>query len=201
LVNFPIARSIEKYRGAETAQQFVPQLQPLTDIHLYSTNTTSDPSANGNITYVAIFSAISLPILLIACINFTNLSLARSVKRAKEVGIRKAAGAGRSMLMRQFLGESLLLSMLALAAGLLIAELALPYFNDLAHRDLEIAISNQLPFWLSLLGVVILTGLLAGIYPAWALKGSVGPKLGSKQWLQQGLVVFQKLFELTLFVS
>jgi len=209
-VNSQIAKVVEKYRGADVAQQFVPQLQPLTDIHLYSTNTTSDPSANSDITYVAIFSAISLLILLIACINFTNLSLARSVKRGKEVGIRKAAGAGRGMLMRQFLGESFLLSILALMVGLLLAELLLPYFNDLAHRDLEIAILNQLQFWLPLLGVVVLTGLLAGSYPAWilsglqaarVLKGNVGQKLGSRQWLQQGLVVFQFVASIALIAG
>ena len=209
-VNSQIAKAIEKYRGAEVAQQFVPQLQPLTDIHLYSTNTTSDPSANGDITYIAIFSAISILILLIACINFTNLSLARSVKRAKEVGIRKAAGAGRGMLMRQFLGESFLLSTLALVAGLLLAELMMPYFNDLAYRDLEIAILKQLPFWLPLLGIVILTGLLAGSYPAWilsglqaarVLKGNIGQKLGSQQWLQRALVVFQFVASIALIAG
>lgn len=209
-VNSQIAKAVEKYRGADVAQQFVPQLQPVTDIHLYSTNTSSDPSANGNITYVAIFSAISLLILLIACINFTNLSLARSVKRAKEVGIRKAAGAGRGMLMRQFLGESFLLSLLALTAGLLLAELLLPYFNDLAYRDLKIDILNQLPFWLPLLGIVILTGLLAGSYPAWVLsglqaarvlKGNIGQKIGSHQWLQQGLVVFQFVASIALIAG
>ena len=209
-VNSQIVKAVEKYRGADVARNFIPQLQPLTDIHLYSTNTTSDPSANSDITYVAIFSAISLLILLIACINFTNLSLARSVKRAKEVGIRKAAGAGRGMLMRQFLGESFLLSILALTIGLLLAELLLPYFNDLAYRDLEIAILNQLPFWLPLLGVVMLTGLLAGSYPAWilsglqaarVLKGRVGQKLGSRQWLQQGLVVFQFVASIALIAG
>ncbi|MEM6843521.1 MAG: ABC transporter permease [Bacteroidota bacterium] len=209
-VNSQVAEAVEKYRGADVAQEFVPQLQPLTDIHLYSTSTTSDPSANGDITYVAIFSAISLLILFIACINFTNLSLARSVKRAKEVGIRKAAGAGRGMLMRQFLGESFLLSILALAIGLLLSELLLPYFNDLAHRNLEIALLNQLLFWLSLLGVIIMTGLLAGSYPAWilsrlqaarVLKGNAGQKLGGRQWLQQSLVVFQFVASIALIAG
>ncbi|WKN40687.1 ABC transporter permease [Tunicatimonas pelagia] len=209
-INSQIVEAVKKYRGENVAKQIVPQLQPITSIHLYSTNTTGDPSANSDITYVAIFSAISLLILLIACINFTNLSLARSVKRAKEVGIRKAAGAGRGMLMRQFLGESFLLSILALTVGLLLAELLLPYFNDLAHRSLEIAILNQLSFWLPLLGIVILTGLLAGSYPAWilsglqaarVLKGSVGQKLGSRQWLQQSLVVLQFVASIALIAG
>lgn len=206
-VNEDLVKAVSKYRGEKSVERFEPKLQPLADIHLYSANTTEDPSTNGDITYVIIFSAISLLILLIACVNFTNLSLARSAKRAKEVGVRKASGAGRAMLVRQFLSESLLLSFLSLSAGLLIAQTFLPYFNDLAYRSLQINITEQLPFWLALLGIVVLTGMLAGSYPAWklsgvpaakVLKGGVKQNAGRKSWLQQGLIVFQFVASIAL---
>ncbi len=209
-VNTRMEEIVGQYRGADVAKEFVPKLQPITDIHLYSINAIGEPGANSSIMYVAVLSAISLLILLIACVNFTNLSLARSVKRAKEVGIRKAAGAARGTLIRQFLGESFLLSMLALGAGFLLAELLLPYFNDLAYRELEITVQDQLPFWLLLLSAVVLTGLLSGSYPAWVLsrlraaqvlKSSSGQKIGSRQWLQRGLVVFQFVASIALIAG
>ena len=191
------------------AKFFVPELQPLTDIHLYS-NTMEDPTPGGSITYVAILSAISLLILFIACVNFTNLSLARSAKRAKEVGIRKAAGAGRSVLIRQFLGESLIISVIALIIGWLAAELLLPFFNELANRPLSIDLGGQLSFWSGLLAVVLVTGLLAGSYPAWVLsgvnaarvlKGQVGMSRSSGTWLQRSLVVFQFVASIALIAG
>ena len=191
------------------AKFFVPELQPLTDIHLYS-NTMEDPTPGGSITYVAILSAISLLILFIACVNFTNLSLARSAKRAKEVGVRKAAGAGRSVLIHQFLGESLIISVIALIIGWLAAELLLPFFNELANRPLSIDLGGQLSFWSGLLAVVLVTGLLAGSYPAWVLsgvnaarvlKGQVGMSRSSGTWLQRSLVVFQFVASIALIAG
>ncbi len=173
-------------------------LMPLTQIHLYS-NKVAEISANSNIQYVYIFSAIALFILLIACVNFMNLSTARSVNRAKEVGIRKVLGTVRSYLVGQFLSESILLSLIAFVLGFGIAYLLLPYFNDLAAKQMNLSF-EQKPF---LLPVLILSstliGLLAGIYPALILSAfkpiSVlkGKLTASNKggYLRSGLVVFQ----------
>ena len=202
-------KAFNEHHREPGAKFFVPELQPLADIHLYS-NTMEDPTPGGSITYVAILSAISLLILLIACVNFTNLSLARSAKRGKEVGIRKAAGAGRSVLIRQFLGESLIVSIIALVIGWLAAELLLPFFNELANRPMSIDLEGQLPFWSGLLVVVLVTGLLAGSYPAWVLsgvnaarvlKGQVGMSGSSGTWLQRSLVVFQFVASIALIAG
>ena len=199
----------ERYRQQSGGEENVPQLQPLTDIHLYA-NTTGDPTPGSSRTYVAILAAIALLILFIACINFTNLSLARSVQRTKEVGIRKAAGAARGVLVRQFLGESLLLSIIALVIGLLFSELMLPFFSELAQRPLAIDFGPQLSFWGALLAVVLVTGLLAGSYPAWVLsgvnaarvlKGQPGRPRGQSNLLQRSLIVFQFVASIALIAG
>jgi putative ABC transport system permease protein len=119
----------------------------------------------GRIEFVKIFSLIAIFILLIACINFMNLSTARSEKRAKEVGIRKVIGALKQSLVTQFLGESILLALIAGVLALLIVYISLPYFNDLVNRRLELDLSNY-KYWLTGLGIVVTAGLLAGLYPA-----------------------------------
>ena len=208
-INAQMVAFNERHRQQLGGEENVPQLQPLTDIHLYS-NTSEDPMPGGSITYVAILSAISLLILFIACINFTNLSLARSVQRAKEVGIRKTVGAARGVLVRQFLGESLLLSGIALAIGLLLSELLLPFFSELAQRPLAIDFGEQLPFWGALLAVVVITGLLAGSYPAWVLSGvNAARVLKGQLWrprehsnlLQRSLLVFQFVASIALIAG
>lgn len=122
----------------------------------------------GRIEYVQIFGVIGFLVLLIACINFMNLSTARSEKRAREVGVRKSVGSNRSNLVFQFLGESLLISSLAMGVALLLVGLVLPAFNQLIDGTLAIPFSNLL-FWGAIVGIVILTGLLAGSYPAFYL--------------------------------
>src|SRR5690606_22900727 len=121
-----------------------------------------------SMTYVYMFVAIALFILLIACINFMNLSTARSANRAKEVGVRKVMGSGRLHLIRQFLAESTLLSVLAFLIAIGIAWLLLPLFNGLAGRNLSIPFSSVSFYGILMIGAV-LTGLLAGIYPAFFL--------------------------------
>ncbi|MGB6867483.1 MAG: ABC transporter permease [Candidatus Aminicenantaceae bacterium] len=139
-------------------------LQPLTRIHLYS-NYEFD-SSHGDITYVTIFSLIAFFILLIACINFMNLTTARSANRAREVGLRKVAGAYRRDLVRQFFGESILLAFIALIFAVGIAYLLLSVFNELAAKELSFGISGNIQALLVLLGIAILTGIIAGSYPA-----------------------------------
>ena len=140
-------------------------LQPLTSIHLYS-NLEGEISGNSDIAYVYIFAAIAGFILLIACINFMNLSTARSANRAKEVGMRKVLGAHKKKLIIQFLGESLFYSFISLIIAFVFVELALPLFQSLSGRELS---SNyaQLP-WLILgfIGLTFFVGLSAGSYPA-----------------------------------
>lgn len=143
-------------------------LQPIRDIHLRS-NLTSEIKPNGNIKYVYILIAIALFLIVIACINFMNLSTARSVTRAKEVGIRKIVGSLRRSIIRQFLFESLLLSFFSVIVAGVIVRLILPLFNSLTGKELEINYSTDPSnfFLLLILGVVV--GLLAGIYPAFVL--------------------------------
>lgn len=174
-------------------------LQNLPDIHLHS-SFQSELDANGNVRYVWIFGAIAFFILLIACINFMNLSTARSAGRAREVGVRKVLGSSRSALAGQFLTESVALSTLAVALAVGLAQLALPVFRELSGRDLSIPWSHP-AFAPALLGGALLVGLLAGSYPAFflsafqsikVLKGITGSPSGNKGIsLRNGLVVFQ----------
>lgn len=144
-------------------------LQPLSAIHLYSTDINSWEAVYpnpGNITYVYIFGLIAACILLIACINFMNLATARSATRAREVGMRKVSGARRVDLIKQFIGESIVLSILSLGFGILIVELFLPAFNRLSGKQLSLQYADSILLWITLLGIAVFTGLAAGSYPA-----------------------------------
>ena len=144
------------------------QIQPITDIHLRS-KLRGEPEPSGSLTDVYSFAAIALLILLIACINFTNLATARSAHRAREIGMRKTLGAHRASLVVQFLGESVLLTLIALALALPLVYLLLPVFNNLAGKTLTVATLN-LPFLLLFLGgMTELVGVVAGSYPAFFL--------------------------------
>ncbi len=180
-------------------------MMPLTDIHLHS-NKESELSPNGSMQYVYIFSAIAAFILLIACVNFMNLSTARSSNRAKEVGVRKVLGSLRPQLIFQFIMESTLISLISMILALLIAWALLPYFNQLAAKEMTIGLFTRPWLASGLLGLVILVGFLAGSYPALflssfrpiaVLKGirSTGFRSG---WLRNSLVVFQ--FGISIFL-
>ncbi|MFQ5771405.1 MAG: ABC transporter permease, partial [bacterium] len=143
-------------------------LQPVTDIHLHS-NLKWELEANGNITYIYLFSSAALFILLIACINFMNLATARSATRAMEVGMRKVVGAHRNQLIKQFLGESLLLAIIALIVAWTLVELLLPVFNALTDLDLEMNLSENLQLLMGVIGLTLFVGLLSGSYPAFFL--------------------------------
>jgi putative ABC transport system permease protein len=180
-------------------------MTPLTDIHLHS-NKTAELGPNGSIQYVYIFSAIAFFILLIACVNFMNLSTARSSNRAKEVGVRKVLGSLRGHLITQFITESTLISLFSLLLALGFAWLLLPYFNQLAAKHMSIGLFSKPWLAPSLLLLALLVGLLAGSYPAFflsafkpiaVLKGnlSAGFKTG---WLRNSLVVFQ--FGISIFL-
>lgn len=197
--------TMEKF--LESGNKIEYSLQPLTDIHLKS-DLTGEFEPNFNITYIYLFTAIALFILIIACINFMNLSTARSTNRAKEVGVRKVMGSFRSHLVRQFLTESILLSLLSFIIAIGIAFLLLPVFNDLAGRQLSIPFQSG-ELYLMLIGGAIVTGLLAGMYPSFflsafkpvnVLKGNVS--LGMKSGLiRSSLVVFQFAISIILIIS
>lgn len=143
-------------------------LQPLTKIHLYS-DFERDISANSDITYVYLFSAIAIFILLIAGINFINLSTARSATRAQEVGMRKTLGAVRSRLIGQFLGESMIHSILAMALAILLIKLSLSFFNSVIGSELALNFFQSPWLMAAPLGMLVIVGVLAGSYPAFIL--------------------------------
>lgn len=145
-------------------------LWPLTDIHLHS-NLDSEIEPNSNIEYVYIYTAIALFILLIACINFMNLATARSAKRALEVGLRKVMGADRQLLVKQFMGETTLMAVTSLLIAVLLARMALPFFNDFTGKELSMNLIDHPEYLLGLLGMVLLVGLIAGSYPSLFLSG------------------------------
>ncbi|HEY4109350.1 ABC transporter permease [Puia sp.] len=180
-------------------------LTPLTSIHLHS-NKTAELDANGNIQYVYIFSAIAAFILLIACVNFMNLSTARSSNRAKEVGIRKVLGSLRGNLISQFMMESILVSFIAMVLAVGLAYLLLPVFNQLSAKHMEIGLLTRPWLLPSMALLVVIVGLLAGSYPAFflsafrpilVLKGSVASGFKTS-YLRNSLVVFQ--FGISIFL-
>ena len=142
-------------------------LQPMSKWHLYN-EFKNGKNTGGAIQFVWMFGIIGLFVLLLACINFMNLSTARSQLRAKEVGVRKAIGSGRKQLVLQFLSESVLIAFIALVFALLLVQLALPWFNQIADKNLQLPWSN-LFFWLLVFSFTILTGLVSGSYPAFYL--------------------------------
>lgn len=154
-----------KYDVNEKKGEFF--LYPLERWHLYS-RFENGKESGGFIEFVRLFGIIAGFILLIACINFMNLSTARSERRAREVGIRKVVGANRSSLIGQFLGESTLLALISGILALLIVQLVLPGYNELTGRLVSVGYADPL-FWLFFLGFIIFTGLLAGSYPAFFL--------------------------------
>ena len=187
---------------------FIYHAIPLTDIHLHS-DKSYEIEANGNITYAYIFSLIAIFILLIACVNFMNLSTARSANRAKEVGIRKVAGSLRKHLITQFLTESVLLSFFSLLLAILIATLLLPLFNQLAIK--EMSVRTLFSTWLFpvMIALVFVVGCVAGSYPAFylssfqpieVLKGKIA-KGFKNSWLRSGLVVFQFSISIMLIIG
>ena len=193
----------EQFEAAGNSFNYI--LQPLADIHLKSDNYGGfEPEAD--ITYVYIFSAIAAFILIIACINFMNLSTARSANRAKEVGIRKVLGSVRGQLILQFISESVMITFISGLIGLAVAIVVLPFFNEFADRQMTLDFLECLPF---VTGGSLIVGLLSGIYPAFflsafapvkVLKGnlSMGMKSGG---LRKALVTFQFFISILLIIG
>ncbi|MFY0686048.1 MAG: ABC transporter permease [Cyclobacteriaceae bacterium] len=155
--------SFDEYIEAGNGYNYT--LQPIQSIHLHS-NLEGELKPNGNITYVYIFSIVALFILAIACINFMNLSTARSTERGKEVGIRKVLGSGKGQLIGQFLTESTLITLMAGIVAVLITSLVLPYFNEIAGRPLSVSQFSSPIHITGFLTLLVFIGILSGIYPA-----------------------------------
>jgi putative ABC transport system permease protein len=157
----------KKYRNEATDGKEEFLIHPMCDWHLYS-EFKNGVNAGGRIQFVWLFGIIGCFVLLLACINFMNLSTARSEKRAREVGVRKAIGSHRYQLIGQFLSESLLMAFLALGLALLMVQLSMPWFNQVSGKVIELPWLYPI-FWLMVLGFTLFTGLLAGSYPAFYL--------------------------------
>ncbi|HEY5406000.1 MAG TPA: ABC transporter permease, partial [Ginsengibacter sp.] len=201
-----------KAQGRKNAEEIFKgaslHLQPLTDIHLHSYSIQEDNVKHGDIRFIWMFAAIAIFILVLACINFLNLSTARSANRAKEVGLRKVVGSSRGSLISQFLAESMLYSFLSFVIGLLIAIAVLPLFNRIAGTQLSLPWGE---WWMfpSIIAAACVIGLTAGLYPAFylsyfkpidTLKGNLS--LGSKNaGLRSILVVLQFTISIILLIS
>lgn len=207
----PALRQYFQTTLAETRKagnNFSYSLMPLPDIHLYS-NREGELSPNGSIQYFYIFLIIGLFILLIAVFNFVNLTTARSSKRAREVGVRKVMGSNRSVLVFQFLSESMLTTFLALLTGIVLLYTLLPAFNALAARELSFSDAINPQTILTVLAGTVVVGLLAGIYPAFylssfqpanALKGGL-KVFNNREGLRSYLVVFQFAMSVLLIIG
>jgi putative ABC transport system permease protein len=182
-------------------------LQPLNEVYLKSIFKQGEPDG-GRIEYVRLFTIVALFILIIACVNFMNLATARSVKRAKEVGIRKTTGAVRGKLIMQFIGEAMLLTFMAVIIALILVLCVLPYFNQLTSKNLVLPFTAS-GFWLGIAGLLLATGFIAGSYPAFFLS-SLNPVTVLKGALKfspnailfrKGLVVFQFVLSIVLITG
>lgn len=199
--------TIDEWQAGGSSLEYY--LQPLTDIHLHS-HLDGEHQPNSDIKYVYIFSVIALFILGIAAINFMNLATAKSAGRSKEVGMRKVLGARQGQLIRQFLLEAILLTFIAVLVAIILVELMLPYFNDIAGKSLSVGYFRD---WYILPGILFVTlgvGFLAGVYPAFFLsafkpvetiKGTMMAGAGGRSPLRSALVVLQFAVSIILFIS
>jgi len=198
---------LRKYKGEDSSSERL-RLQPLTDIHLGG-NLRYELETNSNMRYIYLFSAIAFFIMLIACLNYINLSIARSAKRAIEVGMRKVVGANKVQLIRQFLGESMVFCILALMISFLLVELVLSAFSTLIERNLTLSLFQDLDMLLVFLGIAVFIGFLSGSYPAFfissfqpiqIIKGTL--RIGSKSsaGFRNSLVVVQFVVSIVLIV-
>ncbi|MBB6130297.1 ABC transporter permease [Mucilaginibacter lappiensis] len=204
-----ITHFLDNYSTGQKKGVFTMELdmQPFAQKYLHG-NFAGTKFMDGRIEYVRLFSIIAVFILLIACINFMNLTTARSVKRAREIGVRKVVGAVRSVLIKQFIGESLMVTSLAVIVSLALLVLLLPLFNQITQKQIELPF-DQVDFWLKLVAITLVTGLVAGSYPALflssfnpvkVLKGTL--KLDSGTTLfRKGLVVFQFVLSIVMIIG
>ncbi|UZR96391.1 ABC transporter permease [Chondrinema litorale] len=199
--------AIQNYRDDGHHKNAHTFLFPFAKSHLYG-NFENGVNTGGRITYVILFTIVSFVILLLACINFVNLATARSMRRAKEVGIRKAIGARKITLIKQFIGEAFLLSFIAIVSAVVLVFILLPTFNELTEKQLSLDFTNS-QHWFLLLGVLFFTGLAAGSYPAFfissfqpikVLKGNFQSKFNIGLF-RQALVFFQFTISMLMVIG
>ena len=185
-------------------------LQPLTDIHLYSGEVESGISDQNSIKNIYIFGLIALFIIVLACVNFINLATAQSSKRSKEIGIRKVLGSFKSQLVKQFLSEAILYTLIATVLSVLLVWVLLPYFNQLSGKNLTFQSIFQDGVWLIIIGLVLLTAFLSGTYPAFyltsfkpvnILKGEHGISSKKGGFIRNGLVIFQFTIAIAMVIA
>lgn len=193
--------------GDEVGSKLKPEFQPLTDIHLYS-HMENELGINSDIGYVYIMSAVAMLVLVIASLNFVNLSTARSMLRAREVGIRKVVGAQQTQIVRQFLGESVVVALCALGFALAAVWLLTPALEIVSGRALDTFLLFDRIGLIQIGGTIVLTGLLAGMYPALILSSLrpvfvlKGGKMGSsRQFLRKVLVAVQLVITIVLMIG
>ena len=204
-----LAQLTRKYGDERVQKYWHLALQPLAEVHLHASNVEGNPSTN-SITYIYIFSAIALLILLIAIVNFINLSNAQSLTRIAEIGIRKVSGAGRRQLLLQFLGEGLLLSLFAFVFAMALLLPGLRLLDAVTGKELGIAVLGRGGILLVFVGLLLCTGLLAGIYPALfitrlpltaLLKGTPGESRTGGRRVRQSLIVTQFAIAIALMIG
>ncbi|UOQ54859.1 ABC transporter permease [Hymenobacter cellulosivorans] len=204
-----LVQKVQPTLGDNDKLTAVPYLQPLHDAHLYSASFKYDSAVKGNITYVKALSFIAGFILLIACFNFVNLATAKSMQRAKEVGIRKTIGASRQQLMLQFLSETVLLTLVSVVLAAVLTSLLLPSLNAFTDKSMEFDLVRKPALLALLAALTVVVGLVAGFYPALVLSSFQPVKVlksavvtdgifGRVQWLRHGLIVVQ--FALSVFL-
>lgn len=209
LVDQKVRHFLEKLDKDEKPGTFTQELalQQFDQVYLHG-NFKEGKIDGGRIEYVHLFSIVAVFILLIACINFMNLTTARSVKRAKEIGVRKAVGAVRSVLVKQFISESLLLTSIAVLFSLFIITAVLPLFNQVTQKQIELPFQD-IKFWAELLIITFVTGIVSGSYPALflssfnpvkVLKGTLKLDSGTTIF-RKGLVVFQFVLSVVLIIG
>lgn len=201
--NDKLTRYVEQHAHPQTKEHgfyYYPVLQPLTDIHLHSGNLNNDAAIRGNNRYVNGLALVGLFLLIIACINFVNMSTARAAKRANEVGVRKASGAQQSQLRKQFLAEATIIVTIAMLIAIPMTLLSLPFLNNFSGKTLEFPMLTNIYFPMIIIGLILLIGLLAGSYPAFVLaafrpasvlKGGITKPSGHVNWLRKSLVTTQ----------
>ncbi|MFD2920046.1 ABC transporter permease [Terrimonas rubra] len=169
----PFMKKISKdeLRIPETSGYKTFHLEPLESVHLHS-NVAAGLEANGNITYIYVLSVVAILILLIACVNYTNLATAQSVSRGTEIGVRKVMGAGKSQLLKQFLGESFVITCIALVLAIVAGIVLLPMFNNITGKEFEVSLFFSPLFLLTAILLCIVISLIAGAYPAFVLSNT-----------------------------
>jgi len=206
-----VERNINAYfqtrRNPDNPIKTEAKLAPYANRYLNNNFANGNP-AGGRADYLELFGAVALFILIIACINYMNLSTARSVKRAKEVGVRKVVGSSRSHLVRQFLMESMLISLFAVLVSIALTGFLLPYVNTLTEKQIELPFSTP-SYWLAVLGLILVTGFVAGSYPALFMSSLKPVRVlqgtlrfsGSSKWLRKGLTIFQFGLSILLLIA